>query len=652
MSRSVPDRFYRSALCYLLIGFFASVCGNTPASSQMPLQPETAKPADAVSPYGVSYLNGSFNYKLPVLEIGNGEWPNKISVVLSYDSSQDRGDNNSWSIDEDLSIRKTDVYDDYDANGIRQPFNDVDQISVVSGGSMIPFFKLDDDYTVNSFEPASLNGHTLSFEPTAQPYYHNEGFFVFTSRNGDVIRDTTICCGYAPVYTSASGIRVNWYPNNYKKIRSTNTGVAILIDERVPIGSDQYSQKICSFNLTLVDLSTVNSCAGSAQSATVIYKRFEGLIGREQVISVKLPNESVYNFEYVRVFALSGQVQYGDTLASIRLRYQLRCIKQPGAENCLIANEYDACDGPGGEADFDYTGSRDRVKKQTLADGRIITYSYLPVMNPCRLISSVNMSVNGSSRSILGGGGNYPWWITPNIVQVKDEMNRTTTYGWKGINPIGYPAAWSARNDLLGSIQTPEGNGVEYTYDGRGNIVSAHQIAKPGSNLSDIVSSAVYPSSCSNRKTCNKPTSVTDPKGNVTSFTYDAAHGGVLTVTSPGVGGVQPVRRYSYAQYYAWLKVAGGGYAQASTPVWLMTGERTCRTTATVGNACAGGTADEVATSYEYQTGNATTPSNLWLKGVAVTADGQTLRTCYGYDVLGRRISETKPAAGLAVCPQ
>jgi hypothetical protein len=38
------------------------------------------------------------------------------------------------------------------------------------------------------------------------------------------------------------------------------------------------------------------------------------------------------------------------------------------------------------------------------------------------------------------------------------------------------------------------------------------------------------------------------------------------------------------------------------------------------------------------------------LRGVAVTADGQTLRTCYGYDRDGNKISETKPRAGLAVC--
>jgi hypothetical protein len=39
------------------------------------------------------------------------------------------------------------------------------------------------------------------------------------------------------------------------------------------------------------------------------------------------------------------------------------------------------------------------------------------------------------------------------------------------------------------------------------------------------------------------------------------------------------------------------------------------------------------------------------LRGVAVTADSQTRRTCFGYDVNGNQISETKPRAGLTSCP-
>ena len=200
----------------------------------------------------------------------------------------------------------------------------------------------------------------------------------------------------------------------------------------------------------------------------------------------------------------------------------------------------------------------------------------------------------------------------------------------------------------LRSWTDPEGAVTHLSHDARGNVVGTRRVAKPGSGLPDIVTAATY--ACGNPITCSKPATVTDANGNVTSWTYDSTHGGVLTQTMPAVGGVHPVVRYSYAQHYAWIKY-GSAYITAGAPVWLPATTRTCRTSATAGNACAAGASDEVVTTYEYQAGNSSTPSNLLLKGVAVTADGQTLRTCYGHDAHGRRISETAPNANLASCP-
>lgn len=121
--------------------------------------------------------------------------------------------------------------------------------------------------------------------------------------------------------------------------------------------------------------------------------------------------------------------------------------------------------------------------------------------------------------------------------------------------------------------------------------------------------------------------------------------------------GVRPLKRSAYVQRYAWISNGSGGFVRASSPVWLLSQERTCRTSGTSSGAtgdvmgCAGGSGDEVVTTYEYGPDNGSVGNNLWLRGVAVTADGQTRRTCYGYDGWGNRISETKPRAGLGVCP-
>jgi YD repeat-containing protein len=147
------------------------------------------------------------------------------------------------------------------------------------------------------------------------------------------------------------------------------------------------------------------------------------------------------------------------------------------------------------------------------------------------------------------------------------------------------------------------------------------------------------------------PSSVTDANNNTTEFTYDPVHRGVLTATgpAPSPGAARPVKRYTYAQRYAWIKNAAGAYVQAASPIWMLVGEKICRTSATVGDACAAGATDEVTVSYDY--GPSAGPNNLWLRGKIVTADGVSLRTCFSYDQIGNKISETSPRAGLTSCP-
>ncbi|MEA3030032.1 MAG: hypothetical protein QOG13_1357, partial [Sphingomonadales bacterium] len=86
-------------------------------------------------------------------------------------------------------------------------------------------------------------------------------------------------------------------------------------------------------------------------------------------------------------------------------------------------------------------------------------------------------------------------------------------------------------------------------------------------------------------------------------------------------------------------------------PVWLRTATSSCRTSAATGNPAApcASAGDEVRTQYDY--GPDSGPNTLLLRGQTVSADGVTLRTCYGYDTFGRRISETQPLANLASCP-
>lgn len=192
----------------------------------------------------------------------------------------------------------------------------------------------------------------------------------------------------------------------------------------------------------------------------------------------------------------------------------------------------------------------------------------------------------------------------------------------------------------------PEGNSSVMTVDYAGRATSTKHCKKAGCS-SGFIETTQIPGSGRDK---TQFSSKTDGRGNTALYTYSPSHGGVVAEVSPAVSGVQAVKRNAYQQHYAWVRGAGPGFVQATTPVWLLSETRTCRTTATIGSACAGGASDEVVTSYEYEAGNASTRSNLLLKSTVVTADGQAFRTCYGYDRFGRKVSETKPRAGLTNC--
>jgi hypothetical protein len=192
-------------------------------------------------------------------------------------------------------------------------------------------------------------------------------------------------------------------------------------------------------------------------------------------------------------------------------------------------------------------------------------------------------------------------------------------------------------------ITYPEGNYVDFTHDARGNITTRVTSPRPAVGGSPLVERAGYDATCADVVICNKPRWIDDARLNRTDFDYApstptglAPYGGSQTwpirlgtgkptrVTSPAVGGVRPEVRTTYAT----------GMPASSS--------------ACVTQASCAGTADEVVTTFDW---GGTETNSRYLFGKAVTANGQTLRTCYGYDNQGRVISETPPRAGLASCP-
>ncbi|HEX8064046.1 MAG TPA: hypothetical protein VF535_12635, partial [Allosphingosinicella sp.] len=227
----------------------------------------------------------------------------------------------------------------------------------------------------------------------------------------------------------------------------------------------------------------------------------------------------------------------------------------------------------------------------------------------------------GYSRSVSGSTATMT--VTNALSQATIVSNLTTGRPSSVTDPLGHATGFAYDADgRLKRTTAPEGNYVEHSYDSRGNVTQTVAVPKGGSGPT-VVTSASFDSTCSNPVTCNRPNSTTDARGNVTDYTYDSTHGGVLTVTSPAVGGVRPQTRYSYT-------LVNGEYQ--------LTGTSQCRTT----SACAGGSDEVVTTAAFDSSGNLSSTSTGNGSGTLTATSAMT------YDYLGNLLTVDGPLPGTA----
>jgi hypothetical protein len=238
--------------------------------------------------------------------------------------------------------------------------------------------------------------------------------------------------------------------------------------------------------------------------------------------------------------------------------------------------------------------------------------------------------------------------LSRNVKKFTDENNRVTNYLYTSNYLLQYVVPPEGTLDANGN---PIAGYTKYDYDARGNVVQTTIVPKQGSGLANVMTYAGFDTTCSNRKTCNQPNWEKDGKGNQTDFTYDPTHGGLLTEMrpAPSAGAARPMKVNTYAQRSAWIKNSSGTLVQSPDPVWLIASSTECQTAAGSNTPVCDAAAPQKITTYQY--GASGTGEAMLVKGVAVASSGTTLRTCYGYDIFHRRISETKPNANLAVCP-
>ena len=231
-----------------------------------------------------------------------------------------------------------------------------------------------------------------------------------------------------------------------------------------------------------------------------------------------------------------------------------------------------------------------------------------------------------------------PQWQrwTTRLGSVTDPLGNETTYQFAG-----------GEGRLLSEIVYPDGNKELWGYTDAGALAS-HTIV-PTTGITDAVSMTAAFADCTNAKVCNKPTSITDYRGNTTNLTYSSQHGGVLTVSppAPAPGLDRPETRYTYAQHGAWYRTSAASTQVQAPAVWLQTQSSECAEG--VAPACVG-TANEVKSTTGYQAGSASIYSNL-LPVTATTAAGDhslSATTSTTWDIYGNAKTVDGPLPGTA----
>jgi YD repeat-containing protein len=608
------------------------------------------------------------------LQIGNSSFPNGLTLSRSYNSAS--GDVFSgflargWSHNWFMQIRQAPIPRDYFNTGLADPCDEsfareicIQQttefytvVALGNGSAKFTNGQAGNETGRNipgEYLPMEAQNLAQKLEFIAAPdsnNQHADGHYEFTDSDGTHY-----------VFNSGNQLQYIVAPNGVTAqigrwfIKSSN-GYALIFERSNDSGPSTPINKACIVNLAKDYVDEGMDCPQGALFVSYGYDQVT-------VSYPDLPLRPAYNVQVRQLTSVSNAAQ-----EITRYEYDdgqhINCIKDPGRSECRISITYGKC-----VYDYDLRNVSqlpselpeihlsEPVLMQRLGTGEKFDYYYHDFSASGIDLCPAPPDIGGVSgyKDTQGSDTELKMELF-RPKSIKDTLGRITsqTYWNAASTPqiLGVTGA-----GLLASQTLPEGNRIEVDYNDRGLVVERRIIPKPGSGEPVLVTSSAYPTDCTptTRKTCNKPVSQTDAKGNVTNYEYSDDHGGVMRVLGSAVDGIRPETRYSYVQKYAWLKAANGNYEQADAPFWVLAEERSCTNSAMNANGdCANG-ADLVVTQYEYQEGNASKGSNVWLLGTAVTAtnnsgQSETLRSCYTYDNYGRKVSESQPKANLASC--
>jgi YD repeat-containing protein len=375
----------------------------------------------------------------------------------------------------------------------------------------------------------------------------------------------------------------------------------------------------CAFNRSQTYVSATSTCAGAALKTSYTYGGTGGTYPGQWLAT--------------ETDVMNQVTTYTQGIPSIGLT----CIQPPGFASCAVSLNL----GTGGGT-------------QSLLDSGTWTVTH---DDPA--------VVNNPDASPADDGSNAVTVTDPNGIAVTHYFTKSspytimnangsgTSFRYEGGSPYNNPWTFTTYGSFLRSATFPEGNQYLAEYIGPfKSITKETLVPKPGSGQSNLIKAYGYGpcTSPGSYQNCAKPIWIKDPNNNQADYTY-ATHGGMLSQMQPApVPGVaRPLKLYTYAQKFAYIKNSVGTLIQAATPIWMPVTETTCQTATGSSTAVCDGTAMQTVVTYEY--GADGTANNLWARGKVVSSGGTSRRSCFGYDNQGNKIWDTSPRAGLGSCP-
>lgn len=515
------------------------------------------------------------------------------------------------------------------------------QVQIGSGGLADTFRKTS---SATGYTHASKNAYAILTNSGGT------GNYIYEGGDGSLITFNGIgsgcggSCATPAQLTRADGTGLTFAYNGSQQLVSvvSTRGHAVLFEY-----ANGKVSKACALNLARVEKPASNLCPAGVPTATYGY---DNLAGELRLAKVTDPSGAQWGF-------VNAPASGGSTMGFVN----------PGETSPWLTNTLGLYQ--------DVDGRKDIVTAQSFADGQSYVFGYYRATEeapsrPPPLAGGYYTDADGrvtdveySFPPLMGTAPGDPCQGFPCLIPTEETVVYQMTAGpTKITDPLGRITQISYADPVGGyryllpqpqSMTDPGGVKTKMVWDlEAAQLLQTTQIPKTGSGLANLVKSATYMCGPGYMKQCGKPTSTTDAKGNVTNYTYSTAHGGVLTEMkpAPASGAARPLKLTTWIQKYAYV-LSGGSLIPAASPAWVMASETVCQTAAgTSPSPVCDAAAPQRVTTYEY--GANGTANNLFVRGIAVTADGATRRTCFTYDDLGRRISETKPrgTTGLTTC--